>query len=339
MGTQESVDDIITDFKFNSILSELQDLKAMVTELYNARHHGKASANATLSAAASDVRTEEETQRSSYFRQLINDPARLTEIYNAANDTVKTRNPHLTRQNLAAAVTSNGQKCDGRKEAILAMCKPWLLKNMNYNPIDSLTQEEVEMRVEEDLDRRYQATYQLISLFVQTRFSNEGSNFRWTDLSKRQRDEMVYLVEHLLENLLGVEDFLPLSLAPKGWAASYLISILIRNQAKAKSATTVVHAISTSTAMTASSQATDAASSPLSNNGFSIPLLVGDEESVMIPQVSINGIVHSDESSPPSEDTTAAVINSGSKRHADDEENSPRRVKRNKGGRGRGKAN
>ncbi|CEP10252.1 hypothetical protein [Parasitella parasitica] len=91
--------------------------------------------------------------------------------------------------------------------------------------------------------------------------------------------------------------------------------------------------------MTASSQATDAASSPLSNNGFSIPLLVGDEESVMIPQVSINGIVHSDESSPPSEDTTAAVINSGSKRHADDEENSPRRVKRNKGGRGRGRAN
>ncbi|CEP11240.1 hypothetical protein, partial, partial [Parasitella parasitica] len=53
MGTQESVDDIITDFKFNSILSELQDLKAMVTELYNAGHQGRASANATLSATAS----------------------------------------------------------------------------------------------------------------------------------------------------------------------------------------------------------------------------------------------------------------------------------------------
>ncbi|CEP13165.1 hypothetical protein [Parasitella parasitica] len=79
IDTQESVNDINTDFKFSSILSELKDIKAMVAELYNARHQGRASANATLSAA-SDVRTEEETQRSSYFRQLINDPARLTEI-------------------------------------------------------------------------------------------------------------------------------------------------------------------------------------------------------------------------------------------------------------------
>ncbi|CEP13164.1 hypothetical protein [Parasitella parasitica] len=101
------------------------------------------------------------------------------------------------------------------------------------------------MRVEEDLDRHYQATYQFISLFVQTRFSNEDSNFRPMDPSKRQRDEMVSLVDHLLEeNLLRVEDFLPLKLVPKGWDASYLISILNRNQAKAKSGATVAHTIS-----------------------------------------------------------------------------------------------
>ncbi|CEP06780.1 hypothetical protein, partial, partial [Parasitella parasitica] len=280
----DNVDSIITDFKFDAILSELRDLKAMVTELYNARHQGRASTISNSSLASSDVRTEEERRRSSYFRRLINDPAKLSEIYNAGNDTIKTRNPRLTRQHLIAAFTTNGEKLDGRKEAILAMCKPWLLENINYNPDSNLTQEEIETRVEGDLDRRYQATYQFISLFVQTRFSNEGCNFRWMDLNKRERDEMVYLVEHLLENLLGIEDFLPLNLAPKGWAASYLISILIRNQAKAKT-TGGSLAIANSTSVTTAdgSQNQHVVASPLSD-GFNIQFMAGDEDDAASPQ-------------------------------------------------------
>jgi hypothetical protein len=176
---------------------------------------------------------EEESRRSSYFRQLINDKARVSEIYNKANDTVKTRDPRLSRTTIAATC---GLDNEARKEAILAMCKPWLLQNVGYNPENKLSDEEVELLVQDDLNRRYQATYQFISLFVQTRFSTDTHVFRWTDLGKRERDEIVFIVEHMLEQLLGTEDFLPLSLAPKGWATSHLIAVLVRNQAKAKKA-------------------------------------------------------------------------------------------------------
>ncbi|KAI8640809.1 hypothetical protein BD408DRAFT_419074 [Parasitella parasitica] len=305
MNNNSTFNDFITDFKFDAILSELQALKAMVTEMYNSRSYGRVSLNST-SSAVSDTLAEEESRRFSYFRQLISDEARVSEIYNKANDTVRTRSPQLSRKNITAA---NRLDKEARKEAILAMCKPWLLKNVLYDPENKLSDEEIEGLVQNDLNRRYQATYQFIGLFVQTRFSCDAHGFRWSDLSKRAREEVVYIVEHLLEHLLGTEDFLPLGLAPKGWAASHLIAVQVRNQAKAKAPSHTASRMANLSSSqpeeegTRSNQSTEESNENasvetiLSDFGFGDVSLSRDEESGMPLQVGIIEDAHSNESS------------------------------------------
>jgi hypothetical protein len=43
--------DFLSDFKFDAIYSELQAVKAMVTEMYNSRSYGRAAINLATSAA------------------------------------------------------------------------------------------------------------------------------------------------------------------------------------------------------------------------------------------------------------------------------------------------
>lgn len=172
----------------------------------------------------------EETQKCSFFRELCSNPERISVIYNAANDTVNLRDPNLSRTKVALA---NHVPASLRKEIILLMCKPWLMEYTKVNMESNLAPEEVNKFIDMDLDRRYDRTYKLIALFCKTRFGDELKGFRWMHLGRKEQQETTYLIEYILDHFLGVEDFLPLKLAPESWAISYIVSVLIRNQGKA----------------------------------------------------------------------------------------------------------
>ena len=147
---------------------------------------------------------------------------------------------------VSKAKSNRGKRCYGKsnvslktgvapnnvKNLITAMCTLWLeKKNVTYGM--ATTEEDHEARLQDAVDR-YEKTNVLVTLFVRTHFENANQGFRWSAMSKGDRERMALVVEHIVLETLTNQACLPLDCAEDSWVACYLLSVAIRNEGSRK---------------------------------------------------------------------------------------------------------
>jgi len=119
-----------------------------------------------------------------------------------------------------------------QKGLLINFAYHWLLKEgITYYEVDAAKEKEAMYL---DAETRYNRTVALVAVIVQNVYKDKDQKFRWTDMSVEERREVSFVVEHLITNILTVENCLPVECAVDSWAAGLMLSVSIRNEGEKK---------------------------------------------------------------------------------------------------------
>ncbi|KAG2232920.1 hypothetical protein INT48_006174 [Thamnidium elegans] len=195
--------------KLDFLIGEVSEIKSMLSRLLdmNSRNSFGFSFNpVSLGSGSRSVSTSRLQINPSSF-EILNSQEKVDDIVSEAESNRGKRCYGRSNVSLKTGVATSNMK-----NLITAMCALWLEKeNVTYGMATT----------EEDHKARHQD-------------ANASQGFRWSVMSREDRERMALVVEHIVLETLTNQACLPLNCAEDSWVACYLLSVANHNEGSRK---------------------------------------------------------------------------------------------------------
>ncbi|CEP17711.1 hypothetical protein [Parasitella parasitica] len=208
LNSQTSSSSLVNNSKLDKLIQKAEQMSKAIHEIKQVvAANGLVSYQRSKSFSINGQSSEQHVQ--SLFDDIVNNQAKLAQIIASAKSNRGLRTLFKEADHTGIRYPSIEEKNEG------------------------IQHDQQDQREGDDLSR-YESTYSLITLFCKSVYARKSHDFRFDDLSKEEKEEVGFLVEHIVLQTLGTGGCLPLHLAKDSWAVTHLLSVALRNEGMRK---------------------------------------------------------------------------------------------------------